>query len=216
MKTEKVYIQHLMEKFMDNATSVDEERVLKEYFSTHDDIPEDWNAYAILFRGFSQKSSVANKKRRLVYPWVATVAASVVCLFLLYINENSHGELAVTEVVCDTLKTQMPLQEIKEDNTKLLATSVDTKKPSAVKKYPVTLQQRLIDNPEVLASDETDELSDEQIMQEYIANNFMRLDEKMLIEESGEIITMCQSNPSEHPEYLNGLGQMVNVEDYDF
>ena len=31
MKTEKVYIQHLMEKFMDNATSVDEERVLKEY-----------------------------------------------------------------------------------------------------------------------------------------------------------------------------------------
>lgn len=216
MKTEKVYIQHLMEKFMDNATSVDEERVLKEYFSTHDDIPEDWNAYAILFRGFSQKSSVANKKRRLVYPWVATVAASVVCLFLLYINENSHGELAVTEVVCDTLKTQMPLQEIKEDNTKLLATSVDTKKPSAVKKYPVTLQQRLIDNPEVLASDETDELSDEQIMQEYIANNFTRLDEKMRIEESGEIITMCQNNSSEHLEYLNGLGQMVNVEDYDF
>lgn len=216
MKTEKVYIQHLMEKFMDNATSVDEERVLKEYFSTHDDIPEDWNAYAILFRGFSQKSSVANKKRRSVYPWVATVAASVVCVFLLYINENSHGELAVTEVVCDTVKTLMPLQEIKEDNTKLLATSVDTKKQSAVKTHPVTLQQRLIDNPEVLASDETDELSDEQIMQEYIANNFTRLDEKMLIEESGEIITMCQSNPSEHPEYLNGLGQMVNVEDYDF
>ena len=48
MKTEKVYIQHLMEKFMDNATSVDEERVLKEYFSTHDDIPEDWSAHAIL------------------------------------------------------------------------------------------------------------------------------------------------------------------------
>lgn len=216
MKTEKVYIQHLMEKFMDNATSVDEERVLKEYFSTHDDIPEDWSAYAILFRGFSQKSSVANKKRRLVYPWVATVAASVVCLFLLYINENSHGELAVTEVVCDTVKTLMPLQEIKEDNTKLLATSVDTKKQSAVKKHPVTLQQRLIDNPEVLASDETDELSDEQIMQEYIANNFTRLDEKMLIEESGEIITMCQNNSSEHLEYLNGLGQMVNVEDYDF
>ena len=32
MKTEKVYIQHLMEKFMDNATSVDEGGVLKEYF----------------------------------------------------------------------------------------------------------------------------------------------------------------------------------------
>lgn len=216
MKTEKVYIQHLMEKFMDNATSVDEERVLKEYFSTHDDIPEDWNAYAILFRGFSQKSSVANKKRRLVYPWVAAVAASVVCVFLLYVNDNSQDELAVTEVGCDTVKTQMSPQEIKEDNTKLLATSVDIKKQSAVKKQSVTLRQQLADSLEVLASDEIDELSDEQIMQEYIANNFMRLDERMLIEESGEIITMCQNSQSEHFEYLNGLGQMVNIEDYDF
>jgi hypothetical protein len=216
MKTEKVYIQHLMEKFMDNATSVDEERVLKEYFSTHDDIPEDWNAYAILFRGFSQKSSVANKKRRLVYPWVAAVAASVVCVFLLYVNDNSQDELAVTEVGCDTVKTQMSPQEIKEDNTKLLATSVDIKKQSAVKKQSVTLRHQLADNLEVLASDEIDELSDEQIMQEYIAYNFMRLDERMLIEESGEIITMCQNSQSEHFEYLNGLGQMVNIEDYDF
>ena len=216
MKTEKVYIQHLMEKFMDNATSVDEERVLKEYFSTHDDIPEDWSAYAILFRGFSLKSSVAIKKRRSVYPWVAAVAASVVCVLLLYTNDNSHDELAVTEIEYDTVKTQMPLQEIKEGNAKLIPTLIDTKKQAAAKKQPVTLQQQLTDNLEVLASDEIDELSDEQIMQEYIANNFMRLDEKMLIEESGEIITMCQSNPSEHLEYLNGLGQMVNVEDYDF
>lgn len=216
MKTEKVYIQHLMEKFMDNATSVDEERVLKEYFSTHDDIPEDWSAHAILFRGFSLKSSVAIKKRRSVYPWVAAVAASVVCVLLLYTNDNSHDELAVTEIECDTVKTQMPLQEIKEGNAKLIPTLIDTKKQAAAKKQPVTLQQQLTDNLEVLASDEIDELSDEQIMQEYIANNFMRLDEKMLIEESGEIITMCQSNLSEHPEYLNGLCQMVNVEDYDF
>lgn len=98
----------------------------------------------------------------------------------------------------------------------MIPTLIDTKKQAAAKKQPVTLQQQLTDNLEVLASDEIDELSDEQIMQEYIANNFMRLDEKMLIEESGELITMCQSNPSEHPEYLNGLGQMVNVEDYDF
>lgn len=216
MKAEEDYIQHLLDKFMDNATSVDEERVLKEYFSAHDDIPEDWAAYAILFRGFRQKSSVANKKRRSVYPWVAAVAASVVCVFLLYVNDNSQDELAVTEVGCDTVKTQMSPQEIKEDNTKLLATSVDIKKQSAVKKQSVTLRQQLADNLEVLASDEIDELSDEQIMQEYIANNFMRLDERMLIEESGEIITMCQNSQSEHFEYLNGLGQMVNIEDYDF
>ena len=110
----------------------------------------------------------------------------------------------------------MPLQEIKEGNAKLIPTLIDTKKQAAAKKQSVTLQQQLTDNLEVLASDEIDELSDEQIMQEYITNNFMRLDEKMLIEESGKIITMCQSNPSEHLEYLNGLGQMVNVEDYDF
>lgn len=216
MKAEEDYIQHLLDKFMDNATSVDEERMLKEYFSSNGDIPEDWAAYAILFRGFSQKNSVANKKRRSVYPWVAAVAASVVCVFLLYVNDNSQDELAVTEVGCDTVKTQMSPQEIKEDNTKLLATSVDIKKQSAVKKQSVTLRQQLADNLEVLASDEIDELSDEQIMQEYIANNFMRLDERMLIEESGEIITMCQNSQSEHFEYLNGLGQMVNIEDYDF
>lgn len=216
MKAEKVYIQHLMEKFMGNATSVDEERVLKEYFSTHDDIPEDWDAYAILFRGFNQNSFVATKKPKSIYPWLAAVAASVICVFILYIYDNSHEELAVTELVSDTIKVQMPLQEMKSDNTKLLATPVDTKKNLVKKNQFIPPRHQISDNLELQTSSEIDEFPDAQTMQEYIANNFMRLDERILLEESDDIINMSQNSYIEHSEYLNGLGQIVNIENYDF
>lgn len=150
MKTEKVYIQHLMEKFMDNATSVDEERVLKEYFSTHDDIPEDWSAHAILFRGFCLKSSVAAKKHRTIplYKYVAAaacvllvVAGSILLLQQRGLEATEHTTAKVEEEVNDNpgglLAQDTSLPFIKAEQTALSKSkntsdkAISTKTPHA-------------------------------------------------------------------------------------
>ena len=218
MKEEKEYIQLLLEKFMDSTTTVDEERVLKEYFSAHDDIPEEWEAYAVLFRGFCRKSSVAHKGRNHVYPWVAVAAAAIVCVFLLYIgNDGSDRELAVTEVPCDTLKTLItPQTNSVEERTGMLTATAGTKKKRTAKKHADVIPQQEADSPEASEPDDSDELSDEQIMQEYIAANFMTLDERMQMEELKRTISMCQESGGGLSECLNGIGRMVNIEEYDF
>ncbi|MGM9710300.1 MAG: hypothetical protein ACI3ZB_11975 [Prevotella sp.] len=199
---------------MDSTTTVDEERVLKEYFLAHDDIPEEWEAYAVLFKGFCRKSSVAHKGRNHFYPWVAVAAATIVCVFLLYIgNDDSDRELAVTEVPCDTLKTLITLQTNSvEERTEMLTATAGTKKKRTAKKHADVIPQQEADSPE--ASEPYD--SDELIMQEYIAANFMTLDERMQMEELKRTMSMCQESGGGLSECLNGIGRMVNIEEYDF
>lgn len=50
-------IQNLLDKYMDGATSNEEEATLRKYFEEHaNDIPEEWESYRALFSyiGFEQ------------------------------------------------------------------------------------------------------------------------------------------------------------------
>ena len=52
-------IQNLLDKYMDGATSNEEEATLRKYFEEHaNDIPEEWESYRALFSyiGFEQKN----------------------------------------------------------------------------------------------------------------------------------------------------------------
>ena len=53
MMTDK-QINDLLDRFMAGETSEQEERLLTDYFCTRTDIPEEWAAYAVMFRGFRQ------------------------------------------------------------------------------------------------------------------------------------------------------------------
>ena len=51
-----LYIQRLLDRFEAVETTEEEERLLTDYFASHDDVPAAWAAYAVMFRGFHAKA----------------------------------------------------------------------------------------------------------------------------------------------------------------
>ena len=39
----------LLDRYMDGLTTLEEEAALRRYFSTHDDIPDEWQDYKVMF-----------------------------------------------------------------------------------------------------------------------------------------------------------------------
>ena len=65
MNDEIKRIQNLLDKYMDGATSNEEEATLRKYFEEHgNDIPEEWESYRALFSyiGFEQMNLSQNLK----------------------------------------------------------------------------------------------------------------------------------------------------------
>ena len=67
MNDEIKRIQNLLDKYMDGATSNEEEATLRKYFEEHgNDIPEEWESYRALFSyiGFEQMNLSRNLKEK--------------------------------------------------------------------------------------------------------------------------------------------------------
>ena len=67
MNDEIKRIQNLLDKYMDGATSNEEEATLRKYFEEHgNDIPEEWESYRALFSyiGFEQMNLSQNLKEK--------------------------------------------------------------------------------------------------------------------------------------------------------
>ncbi|MBR1556597.1 MAG: hypothetical protein IJ647_02365 [Prevotella sp.] len=76
---ERKYIQKLLDSYMAAETTKEEEQLLADYFSTHRDIPAEWQDFSILFRGirqYEQKPYVSY--RRAIVKW--SVAACLLAL----------------------------------------------------------------------------------------------------------------------------------------
>ena len=71
---DKAYIQKLLDRYMAATASEDEERRLREWFAAHDDVPEEWQAYAIMLTG---RATAAPRRHRLA-KWATSAAAAVV------------------------------------------------------------------------------------------------------------------------------------------
>ena len=99
MNDEIKRIQNLLDKYMDGATSNEEEATLRKYFEEHgNDIPEEWESYRALFSyiGFEQINFSQNlkeeekkieKKENSRTVWLkyfgASVAAAAIIAFML-------------------------------------------------------------------------------------------------------------------------------------
>lgn len=57
-----LYIQRLLDRFEAAETTEEEERLLTDYFASHDDVPAAWTAYAVMFRGFHAKAFTKARK----------------------------------------------------------------------------------------------------------------------------------------------------------
>lgn len=93
---DKAYIQHLLDRYMAATASEDEERRLREWFAAQDNVPEEWQAYAILLTG---RASAAPRRHRLA-KWATSAAAAVVIaaagLFALHEPQQPSQPVAQT------------------------------------------------------------------------------------------------------------------------
>lgn len=72
---EKEYIQKLLDRYMAAETTKEEEQLLSDYFSTHRDIPAEWQNYSVMFRSirqYRQKPEASHEKA--ILKWSAAAA----------------------------------------------------------------------------------------------------------------------------------------------
>ena len=91
MKYEEAHIEDLLSRFMKGETTLEEERLLADYFASAPSVPERWRSFAALFVGIEAGAldsvdaapPVAPKRRRHVWLKVAGVAAMLCLCYVL-------------------------------------------------------------------------------------------------------------------------------------
>ena len=77
---EKEYIQKLLDSYMAAETTKEEEQLLSDYFSTHQDIPAEWRNISVMFRSirhYRQKPDASHKRTILKWSAAAAVIAFI-------------------------------------------------------------------------------------------------------------------------------------------
>lgn len=109
MNDEIKRIQNLLDKYMDGATSNEEEATLRKYFEEHgNDIPEEWESYRALFSyiGFEQmnlsqilkeeekeiEKKEAPRSRWLKYFGTSAAAAAIIAFMLVGIQKIAQPQ----------------------------------------------------------------------------------------------------------------------------
>lgn len=232
--TEKEHIQQLLDRFLESESTISEERTLKEYFCSHTDIPDEWKAYAVLFQGFQNKSSVIKKKAKVPYLWIAGIAASIIVVFLVVnaqrstVNGNTGSELvAKTEKsrVQSLESIEIPesggVQEFKGSTIHEKSISQPhkpTNSPNKERDFKDAqslpsggdIEEAVEEASREYLGEVPVEIPDEQLMAEYIASNFMTLEERNRFQEEANLLKELSDNESEMKDCVNGIGQMVN------
>lgn len=113
IQNDKQQIAQLLSKFMAGETSLAEERLLAQYFRTHD-VGEEWAEYKQMFALFDSGEvdiEVKAKPKLAALRWiVAAVAASV--LLLLALRLGQHPEEESPAVTYTATSSQSPLQPV--------------------------------------------------------------------------------------------------------
>lgn len=109
MNDEIKRIQNLLDKYMDGATSNEEEATLRKYFEEHgNDIPEEWESYRALFSyiGFEQMNlsqilkeeekeidkKEASRSRWLKYFGTSVAAAAIIAFLIVGIQKITQPQ----------------------------------------------------------------------------------------------------------------------------
>lgn len=110
MNDEIKRIQNLLDKYMDGATSNEEEATLRKYFEEHgNDIPEEWESYRALFSyiGFEQMNlsqilkeeeekeidkKEASRSRGLKYFGTSVAAAAIIAFLIVGIQKIAQPQ----------------------------------------------------------------------------------------------------------------------------
>ena len=99
---EKEHIQKLLDSYMAAETTKEEEQLLSDYFSTHQDIPAEWRNYSVMFRSirqYKQKPDAFHKRTILKWSAAAAVIAFVFGsgLLLMHQKETDKSSDAIAQ-----------------------------------------------------------------------------------------------------------------------
>lgn len=210
--TDKEHIQQLLERYMTSETTIEEERELKEFFSSHDDFPKAWVAYAVMFQGMNRRVSTAKtKKRSATLKWTVGVAASllIASLALWMLHDTDNVVTQETKIA----KVERHEVSVSEDEPSLADNKAEEKpakvmpkpKPTPMPKPKVAVETALVQTE----TEESDELTDAELMAQYIAANFMTIEERQRLEMMESAVMQPENGDVEINECLNGIGIMV-------
>ena len=160
----KAYIQSLLDKYLDGLTSLEEERLLGEYFRTQS-VPPEWEDYREMFAWFDNgmkgeylqdNNGINNaetapapmllkhsKQKRMALPWLAAACLAGGLIWGIWPKQHSSQSLTVTiDKVCEQ-QTRPSLKEHAAPRTE----SKENERPAVT---PVTSDQK--STPHVLAA----------------------------------------------------------------
>ena len=160
----KAYIQSLLDKYLDGLTSMEEERLLGEYFRTQS-VPPEWEDYREMFAWFDNgmkgeylqddnginnaetaSTSIPPKRSkmiRLTLPWLAAACLAGGLIWGIWPKQHSSQSLTITT---DNASGQLIRSSLKEHAT-LRTESKENERPAVT---PVTSDQK--STPHVLAA----------------------------------------------------------------
>ena len=206
--TDKEYIQQLLERYMASETTIEEERELKEFFSSHDDFPKAWVAYAVMFQGMSHRGSMTKKKRlSSAMRWAVGVAASllIASLVLWMLHDTDNVPTRETKIA--------KVEQHEESDTDDALAELDKeaeKKPTKVMPKPTQKPKVAVKSAPVGTEiEESEETTDDELMAQYIAANFMTIEERQRLEMMESDVMQPENGDVEINECLNGIGIMV-------
>ncbi len=129
---EKAYIQKLLDSYMAAETTKEEERLLSDYFCTHQDIPAEWRNFSIMFRGmrqYEQKPEASSMKTLLKWSAVAAVVLFVIGTGALLMQQE------------ETSKPSSPVAQIVIEEPAV--NDLDSKQETFMKEKPIAVEKKL-------------------------------------------------------------------------
>lgn len=146
----KEYIARLLNRFMEGATTIEEERLLAEYFRKTEHVPEEWSDYRRMFDWFSEGMPMKKTApRRRWWPWAAAAAVitAIIIAFSIPGKETPQvaQQTAPSAPSAPVIKTQIQ-PEPSVEPTKKLAIHKPKQKKTSPKKEKVTEEPQLAAN----------------------------------------------------------------------
>lgn len=129
MMTDK-QINDLLDRFMAGETSEQEERLLADYFCKRMDIPDEWAAYAVMFRGFRQSAAREVPIRHYHHRWWLSAAAAILVLlgFWWYMPERESQPETVART--ETPAPKPTAQPAAEETVQQVTVVAEVPKPA--------------------------------------------------------------------------------------
>ncbi|MBQ6032735.1 MAG: hypothetical protein IJL29_06945 [Prevotella sp.] len=146
----KEYIARLLNRFMEGATTIEEERLLADYFRKTEHVTEEWSDYRRMFDWFSEGMPMKKTApRRRWWPWAAAAAVitAIIIAFSIPGKETPQvaQQTAPSAPSAPVIKTQIQ-PEPSVEPTKKLAIHKPKQKKTSPKKEKVTEEPQLAAN----------------------------------------------------------------------